>query len=342
MDFYRDARALLLYAAAIMLVLGAAYLAGQPRGVHLVQARVLVQDTQGYPAPSRHVDWRDIPGQWRTVALPHAPRPDIPTKPGETDTLPTRTTWYHFQLGPGQTAPPDSYLYIPRWKSDGEIAIYVDGVLSYQSHANLQWNGSNRSLWLPLEDAAETTPPKDILIRIRHVRGLGGALSTAWLGDYRQLAAAYYVRNFFQIELPYLSSAMFLATGVFAFLIWLRRRGETLFLLFAAMTVAAPLRVMHTFMGTDRLPISDAWFGWLTVNSLAWMILITHLFLLRLHHHRQPVLTVVLAVTSLALNLLTLPLLAGTFDATVVSPIMYAVMGVLAILTFGLGLYRSW
>ncbi|NWO67838.1 sensor histidine kinase, partial [Escherichia coli] len=95
---------------------------------------------------------------------------------------------------------------------------------------------------------------RDLLIRIRHVRGIGGALSTLWIGDYRQLAAAYYARAFFQAELPYISSAMFLATGAFAFLVWLRSRRETLYLLYALMTVATFLRVMHAYMGADRLP----------------------------------------------------------------------------------------
>jgi len=197
-------------------------------------------------------------------------------------------------------------------------------------------------LWIPLEDAAETTPPKEILIRLRHVRGMGGALSTLWLGDYRQLGAAYYVRNFFQIELPYLASGIFLGTGVFAFILWLKRRRETLLLLFAAMTVVTLLRVMHSFMWTDRLPISDAWFGWITVNSLSWMILIVHLFLTRLYHHRQPLLTIVNIVVSTAFSLVTLPVFAGTFDATVVSPIMYPVMGVMAVVTFSLDLHSSW
>lgn len=342
MDFSRDLRALLPYVAAIVLVLAGAYFGSRPHGVHLVQAQVLTQDTEGYAPPSRHVDWRDIPGQWRTVALPHAPRPGVPTTPGEADALPTRTTWYHFQLGPGQSTPPNSYIYIPRWKTDGQIAIYVDGALFYQSHANLQWNGSNRPLWIPLEDAAESTPPKDILIRLRHVRGMGGALSTLWLGDYSQLGAAFYVRDFFTIELPYLGSSMFLGTGIFAFILWLKRRQEILFLLFAAITVVVLLRVMHTFMGTDRLPISDAWFGWFTVNSLTWMVLLAHLFLIRLHHHRQPVLTMINLAVSLGFSLLTLPLFADAFDATVVSPIMYLAMGVVAVTTFSLGLYWSW
>lgn len=342
MAFSSYLRSSLVYAGVVLLVLAGAWLAGRPHGIHLTQAELLTQDTEGYAPPSRQVDWRGIPGRWRTVAMPHAPRPGVPTQPGDAGLLPTRTSWYLFHLDPANPAPPDSYLFVPRWKTDGEIAIYLDGRLFYQSHANLQWNGSNRPLWIPLEDAAETTPPREILIRIRHVRGMGGALSSMWIGDYSQLGAAYLVRNFFQTELPYIGSAMFLATGVFAFFVWLRRRRETPYLLFVAMTIVVFLRVMHSYMGMDRLPVSDAWFGWFTVNSVAWMVLIVHLFLLRLHHHRQPLLTAVLVTVSVVSGLVTLPIFAGTFDATVIAPLIYITVATLGILAFGIGLYRSW
>lgn len=342
MGFSSYLRSLLIYGGAVLLVLVAAWFVGRPHGIHLTQAQLLIQDTDGYAPPPRQIDWRTIPGQWRTVAMPHAPRPGVPTQPGDAGLLPTRTSWYHFQLDPARPAPPDSYLFVPRWKTDGEIAIYLDGRLFYQSHANLQWNGSNRPLWIPLEDAVETTSPREILIRIRHVRGMGGALSTMWVGNYSQLGAAYLVRNFFQTELPYIGSAMFLATGAFAFFVWLRRRRETPYLLFAAMTVVVFLRVMHSYMGMDRLPVSDAWFGWFTVNSVAWMVLIVHLFLLRLHHHRQALLTGALVTVSVVSGTITLPVFAGTFDATVIAPFIYVTIAFFSTFAFGLGLYRSW
>jgi signal transduction histidine kinase len=341
MAFSRSLRAALLYSGLALLVLLACYYGSRPKGIHLTGAQLLVQDTQGYPAPPRLQDWRSLPGQWQQVALPHAPRPKMVPGTGDGGLLPTRTTWYHFSLGPEHVAPPHSYIYIPRWKTDGELAIYVDGKLFYQTHANLQWNGSNRPLWIPLEEAAETTPPKDILIRIRHVRGLGGALSTLWIGDYAQLGAAYYMRAFFQAELPYISSALFLATGVFAFLIWLRSRHETLYLLYAAMTLTTFLRVMHAYMGADRLAISDAWFGWLTVNSVGWTVLVMHLFLTALHHRRSRVLNWVIILMCLVFGGITLPLFEGATDATIISPLMYITMVSVGAVTFALHIYWS-
>lgn len=337
----RTLRAVLVYGGLALLVLLACYYGSRPQGIHLTSANLLVQDTLGYPPPSRAQDWRALPGQWQQVALPHAPRPRMVPGSGDAGLLPTQTSWYHFTLGAGQVAPPGAYIYIPRWKTDGELAIYIDGRLFYQTHANLQWNGSNRPLWIPLEEAAESTPPRDILIRIRHVRGIGGALSTLWIGDYRQLGAAYYMRAFFQAELPYISSALFLATGAFAFLIWLRSRRETLYLLYAVMTLATFLRVMHAYMGADRLPVSDAWFGWITVNSVGWTVLITHLFLTALHHHHVRALTWIIALMCIGFGGITLPLFEGTTDATIVSPLMYITMVAVGAVTFALHIVWS-
>lgn len=341
MAFSRTLRAALVYTGLAVLVLLACYYGSQPRGIHLTSAQLLVENSQGYPPPSRTQDWRALPNQWREVPLPHAPRPNMVPGSGDAGQLPTQTSWYHFRLDPAHPAPPDSYIYIPRWKTDGELAIYVDGRLFYQTHANLQWNGSNRPLWIPLEEAAESTPPKDLLIRIRHVRGIGGALSTLWIGDYHQLAAAYYMRAFFQAELPYISSALFLATGVFALLIWLRSRRETLYLLYALMTLVTFLRVMHAYMGADRLPISDAWFGWITVNSVGWAVLVIHLFLTALHHHHVRWLTAIISIMCLGFGAITVPLFEGTTDATIISPLMYITMVLVGTVTFFLHILWS-
>lgn len=341
MQLDRRLHAFLLYLGAAALVLAGLYWISRPAGLHLTRAEVLMQASEGYPPPSRAVDRRMLPGPWRTVTLPYAPRPDVLPGAGDAARLPTQTTWYHVRLDPARPVPRGAYLYIPRWKTDGEIAIYVDGRLFYQSHANLQWNGSNRPLWLALENTAETEPPREILIRMRHVRGIGGALSTMWIGTYDQLGASYLVRSFFQTELPYISSGMFLATGVFAFLVWLRRRRETLYLLFAAMTVATFLRLMHAYMGLDRLPVSDAWFGWITVNSMGWMVLIVHLFLTRLLHHRMPLLTAALSLVCALSALMTLPVFAGTFDATIAAPLIYLTVAILGGVAFGFALIRS-
>ncbi|WEK01124.1 MAG: sensor histidine kinase [Candidatus Sphingomonas phytovorans] len=343
MEFFRGLRNYAIVVLAVFAVLIGIYSASKPNGIHLTEANILIQYTDGYARPPRMVDPRSIMGTWHHVQLPYAPHPKI--LPGQADDVsltPTQTTWYHFRLPAGAHPPSEAYLYIPRWKTDGEIAIYVDGALHYQSHANLQWNGSNQPLWIAFDDTAGGTPPRDIVVRLRHVRGIGGALSSLWVGSYAEVGPAYMVRNFFQAQLPYIGSAAFLASGIFALFVWFGRRRETLYLLFFTVTVATFVRTMHNYMGLDRLPISDAWFGWLTVNSIMWIIASVHLFLIRIHLHRQTLLTWTVAIITAFFAIATLPLVAGSQDATIVAPLMYPAMFVIGNLVCLNGLYWSW
>ncbi|MES2451179.1 MAG: sensor histidine kinase [Pseudomonadota bacterium] len=343
MEFFRDLRNYAIIALAVVAMVVGIYSASKPKGIHLTEANILIQYTDGYARPPRTVDPRSIAGTWHRVHLPYAPHPKIlPGQADDVSTTPTQTTWYHFRLPAGARPPAEAYLYIPRWKTDGEIAIYVDGTLHYQSHANLQWNGSNQPLWIAFDDTAGGTPPHDIVVRLRHVRGIGGALSSLWVGSYAEVGPAYMVRNFFQAQLPYIGSAAFLASGIFALFVWFGRRRETLYLLFFTMTVITFVRTMHNYMGQDRLPISDAWFGWLTVNSFMWMIANVHLFLVRIHLHRQPLLTWTVAIIAAFFAIATLPLMAGSRDATLVAPLMYPAMFVIGNLVCLNGLYWSW
>ncbi len=343
MEFFKDFRNYVLVVLAVVAGLIIIFAVSQPSGIHLTDADILIQNTDGYARPPRTVDPGAIAGSWERVRLPYAPHPKLlPMQAVDLAITPTQTTWYHLRL-PANARPSDeTYLYVPRWKTDGEIAIYVDGALHYQSHANLQWNGSNEPLWIAFDDTADAKPPHDIVIRLRHVRGIGGALSSLWIGSYAQVGPAYLVRDFFQAQLPYIGSTTFLACGVFALFIWFGRRRETLYLLFFTMTVATFVRSMHHYMGMDRLPISDAWFGWLTVNSMMWIIANLHLFLVKIHLHRQPVLTWTVAAVTAFFTIATLPVLGTSPDATIIAPVMYPVMFVIGNIVCLSGLYWSW
>ena len=347
MEFFRGFRSYALVVLAVVAGLILIFAVSRPGGIHLTEADILVQDSDGYARPPRTIDPRAIAGRWQRVHLPYAPHPRIlPGHAADAATTPTQTSWYHVTLPAGARPPAEAYLYIPRWKTDGEIAIYVDGTLHYQSHANLQWNGSNQPLWIAFDNTEGGTPPHDILVRLRHVRGIGGALSSLWVGSYAETGPAFMVRDFFQVQLPYVGSWILLGSGFFALFVWFGRRRETLYLIFFTATVATFVRTMHQYMGLDRLPISDAWFGWLTVNSIMWIIATLHLFLTRIHLHRQPLLTWTVAAITAFFAIGTLPLLApllgGSPDATIISPLMYPVMFLIGNLVCLHGLYWSW
>ena len=340
----RAARACWRFSLGALLALLAAFSplqAGAAADMHIERAEVLIENAVGFSLPPYALAPGEPHGAWRAETLPHAPRLHHPAgglpRPEEAA---TRITWYKAALPDlAGVAPPHS-LYVPRWKSDGTIAIYGDGRLLYQSHANLQWNGSNRPLWIALDETADARPPREIVIRIQHLSGIGGALSSLWVGDPNGIRWRFLVRDALQAQIPAMSAAAFLALGLFSFSVWLKRRGEKIYLLFFIISAAGWIRTMHYYIGLERLPLSDEWFGWLTINSLFWLITGSHLFLEQIHQHRQPWLARAAFAVTAACGLLTLPL-PGLPDATLIAPLVYVALLVLANTAFASDLWRS-
>jgi signal transduction histidine kinase len=293
-------------------------------GERITAARLSVVDTVGYQRPPA-TGPRETGGT--AVTLPHAPKPDFaPTADASPQHIATRVTWYSLNVPPLPDDGRQLYLYIPRWKSDGSLAIYADGRLVSQSHANLQWNGSNQPIWIALPRSDVSHPPKRLDLRLQHVRGIGGAFSSVWIGNFRQLAPRYYVRQFFQVSLPAFSVTAFLATGVFSLFVWFSRRNEPIYGLFFLMSLVCFLRMLHTFVGERPLIVSDAWFGWITINSVYWICATMHLFAIQLHHGRQPILTRVVLANTAFWSVATLP---GLLDPTLLAAPIYINMLIL-------------
>ena len=295
-----------------------------PAANHITRAAVLQYASQDYTLPSRTADPDALPGQWRDVALPYQPLPAWLA--GSDRLVPDAerltTTWFRFRAPPPEALDRPLYIYIPYWKTDGQITIYVDGRLSYQSHANTQWNGSNMPLWVPLEETVEARTPREVLIRMQHVTGTGGNLSSVWLGSYSDLVGMYLVRLFLTVILPIITSIAYLTTGVFTLCIWLGGRREPTYLLFFPLSVATTIRGMHHYLGADRLPVSDELFGWLTAQSALWSLALLHLFLGQVHKQPRPRVTATVTAAVLVFGLATLPGMS-LVDPTLSQPVIY-------------------
>lgn len=349
---------MLRFAAAIAcaapLFAAAGHASAEVAPLHLTTAEMLAVEGHGFAPPPYALDPATLSGAWREVALPHALPPQLTPAPVADALGPlTVVTWYRASLPALPALPPSAqrrHLYIPRWKTDGQIAVYGDHKLLYQSHANLQWNGSNHPLWIPLDATAGAAAPKTITLRIERLRGTGGGISTLWLGDEAALGWRYRVRDLLQTQLPLMSSAAFLAVGVFALLVWLRRQGGALYLLFFIMSLASYVRNLHYYAGQQRLPVSDDWFGWLTVNALFWLVATAHFFLLCLHRHARPWLNRMVIGITVAAGIITLPAFAEMVcalwpaaplpNATVLAPLIYIFLLAMGVTAFVCG-FRS-
>jgi signal transduction histidine kinase len=319
--------------------------------LHITAAEFLMVDGRGFSPPPYALEAGAPPGAWQKVSLPHAlPRQLLPDR-DDAELPQTVVTWYRAQVPARPASHKPQYLYIPRWKTDGQIAVYGDGRLLYQSHSNLLWNGSNHPLWIALDETAGAAPVQTIVLRIERLRTTGGAISSLWLGSEDAIGWRYRIRDALQIQLPLMTSAAFLAVGMFALSVWLRQRrvsegaphdGASLYLLFFIISVVSYIRCLHYYVGQHRLPVSDEWFGWFTVNSLFWLVASAHFFLVRLHRRQQPWLNRSVLVLTAAVSVLTLPVFASAWPGvTVLAPLAYLFVLVMGITAFGYGLVNA-
>ena len=319
--------------------------------LHVTSAGLFAVDGRGFSPPPYALDTAALPGPWQAVTLPHALTPQLIPAGDDVTSPQTVVTWYRVQVAARPASPNPQYLYIPRWKTDGQIAVYGDGRLLYQSHANLLWNGSNHPLWIALDETAGASPVQTIVLRIERLRTTGGAISSLWLGSEAAIGWRWRVRDALQIQLPLMTSAAFLGVGMFALSVWLRQRrasegaspeGASLYLLFFVISVVSYIRCLHYYVGQQRLPISDEWFGWFTVNSLFWLIAAAHFFLVRLHRRQQPWLDRSVLTLTAAVGAFTLPVFASAWPgATVMAPLAYLFLLVMGITAFGCGLVNA-
>lgn len=311
-----------------------------PGSLHLTRAQVQDRPSTGFSSAPLTIDPDILAGPWTDVSLPRAQpllRLKRAMRPNQSLSS-TTVTWYRLDTrGLAQLAGP-RYLYIPRWKAAGRIAVYADAHLLYQSNSNLHSTSSNEPLWIPLDHYGDVPAPTTVMIRIQHLFELDSALSSVWAGSADDLSWRYHWRTWLQNRLPLTSSAAFLVIGVFVFFVWRRHRAEKLYLLFTLTSVAVYIRSLRYYLGPDWIPISDAWFNWADVNARFWIILLAYQILIELHGRARPWLQRVLLTATVASGLLTLPLAAASTHAGIVAPLIYIPLLLLALLVFGTGL----
>ncbi|MDZ7863977.1 MAG: sensor histidine kinase [Acidovorax sp.] len=313
----------------------------------IVQAQLFTRSTLGFTPPPYALGDGLPSGEWTTVDLPYS----APTRMLSSATLAqepsqalplTTEVWYRLAVPALVSEASPLYLYVPRWKSDGQIAIYGDGRLLYKSDARFLWNAVNLPLWIPLQGTAGAPAVREIQIRGQRLSGTRAAMSTAWVGTSEAIGWRYQLRYWLQSDFPAMSSAAFLAAGIFAFGVWLRRRRETIYLMFFVASAVACVRTLHYFVSRQRVPISDEWFSWLTVSSLFWLVLISYFFLRSLHGLRHRWLTITAcAVTALA-SAITLPVVPALPKAALISPLLYAVLLVMGTTLFIVACRDAW
>ena len=244
---------------------------------------------------------------WMRTRLPYAPlRPIAPNPSGINPTkMASMSTWVRVTLP--ATAVTDSLnaMYLPRWHAWGNLAVYANGALVYNSEED----GSHATFNDPLLARLPARPDGsslEIVVRMDSAKAIGGAISSIWLGSITQLRPMFETRRLWQNRMPQITSSIFLVLGVFALAFWLRRRQATAQLFFFVLSVLFYIRNLHYYL--DDTPLPEEWFNWLTLNSLGWLIVVVCWFAFRLQMHRYRLVERGLTVSMALASLLSMPL----------------------------------
>ena len=304
--------------------------------VHFTTAEVL-QQSPAHPLPvTETVDAAALQGTWVPATLPL-----IFNTGGGAPGL--RTTWVRVRLDAVRETRGPLEFYMMQWFAPGLLAVYADGHLVYRSPGSPVWNlFRHPSVKVPLGKGVDSRPPATILMRVDWVPTRIAAVSSFYVGEAQAVVQMAERRSLWIDQIPFMFSAGFVLVGIFALGVWVFRRQYPGHLIFF-ISIFSMTRRWHFQLGIERLPVSDAWFAWLTLNALVWQVIATHFLLEFLHGRRRPRVSRVLLGLGVALSLLTLPfnLLSLPVLLSVRSMAQFAAI-LLALFVAVTGVWHSW
>ncbi|MDM4766291.1 sensor histidine kinase [Pelomonas sp. SE-A7] len=278
------------------------------------------------------------PAAWQKVSLPDVRTRGPSVALGDGDAQ-FQMRWYRLRYAAPEGRWPTSIaLYMPRLVTlAAAVLVKTDEgwrpVFDNQAGAREQWV---RPLWAVVPAAlSEKRHVLEMVVAVPVLRDSFYSVSSAWLGAREDLEPRYEARWVLQIGVPQATGLTLIVLGLFAFTLWLRRREEPAYLLFALATVAWLVRNLHYHMDLPRTHAGLEWFWWATHASMSWVMLLTFLFALRFAHRRYPRFERAVSVFVLVSSLATMPFSSLLRDPLVLQHIVNAVVGTVATLFIG-------
>ncbi|MDN3922257.1 sensor histidine kinase [Roseateles violae] len=282
----------------------------------------------------------DDPAAWRPVSLP-----DVRTREAgkglSAEDPQYQMRWYRLRYTPPQGRWSTSVaLYMPRLVTmAAAVLVHTEEgwrpVFDNQAGAREQWV---RPLWAAFPAALTELRQEqelDVVVAVPVLRDSFYAVSSAWLGAREDLEPQYQRRWALQIGVPQATGLTLVVLGLFSFALWVRRREEPAYLLFALATVAWLVRNLHYHLDLPRTRLGLEWFWWATHASMSWVMLLTFLFALRFARQRHPQFDRAMAIFVIASSLLSMPIWLSWLDTLVLQHAVNAIVGTIGTLFVG-------
>jgi signal transduction histidine kinase len=308
---------------------------------HLVAAQWQTVESERFAPPPAQLLAGLLPSQWRSSALPLAPsvallgQAKASLKPKG-----TQITWIKVPVDSPFVPQGPMALYGARVKTNGTVAVYVNGQLAHTRQLlGAQWNSNRTPLWVELNTTGTQAPIHEVTVRLEHTRQSKVALSSLWLGPTAVLERRHQMRLWLQQEAPMMLNGAFIAVGVFSLGVWFKRRQETPYLLFFFLAATSFARGLHFYASQV---IANDWFGWMTVNALFWMVTAVHVFMCQLHAQPLRWLTRTLFGLCAIMGLLTLPLWPWLSTSPAITPLIYVLPAAMSAVVAIVGGIYTW
>ena len=267
---------------------------------------------------------------WHRVSLPEVQQREATGTAGDAR---FQMRWYRVRYAaPNGRWPTSVALYMPRLVALAAAVLVKtdDGwrpVFDNQSGAREQWV---RPLWVVLPSALteiQQAREIEVVIAVPVMQAGYYSVSSVWLGAREDLEPKHDRRWVLQIGVPQATGLTLVTLGLFALVLWLKRREDPAYLLFSLATVAWLVRNLHYHLDLPRTRDALEWFWWVTHASMAWVMLLTFLFALRFARQRFARFERGMGLFVLVSSLASMPMWGRGFDALVLLHICNAVVG---------------
>ncbi|MBC7625265.1 MAG: hypothetical protein H7232_18005 [Aeromicrobium sp.] len=285
-----------------------------------------VQSGSGFPPDSN--------AQWITVALPDSWR--LQNRPRD------KIGWYRLRFTHHGAAHQGS-----EGDNSGQQAIYITRItnnievfLNGSSFATSGRLGANPEESWNLAQYHFVPPSlirdgsNELLVRLHPDDHARAGLSKVYLGDSAELREIYNRRYFIQTKAPQLITGVLVVMSIFSLTIWLRRRNETMFLLFGLMAAVAVVRLFHHYFRD-----TPAWLVMMAVPAVLWLTVLQTSFALHYGNRSLPRMERGLMIYAFAATALLL-VSAVTNLFLEATQIVYASLAILSPLLGGIIIYQ--
>jgi signal transduction histidine kinase len=253
---------------------------------HVTQAEIAVQPFGNAAMPPISPQ---VPSglSWQAVTLPHIAKPEAPSELGQRFMA---RVWVRFTPAPTGTSDgqPSAVTYAAFLASGSQAVLYADGHMTGATDHTVS-NGFNAPVLLELPPSASAPGSAPVPVTLSldcYVGLLGCGVPSLYFGPLPEAARHFELARLVRIDAPRIGSVAIVIVGFFSLVFWIRRRQETVYLLFAVASVLWGLRTLHYHL--PYYPEPQLWFWWATVASFGWLSVTVYLFAFRLHGERHP------------------------------------------------------